>query len=44
MTALVKFGMLELAVAVLSGWLMVATVEMPDALRQHGVIHLKRIR
>ncbi|GAT06876.1 hypothetical protein H7I77_13260 [Mycolicibacterium novocastrense] len=44
MPVLVQFGVIELAVAVLSGWLMIATVEMPDTLRKRGITHLHRIR
>ncbi|WP_043735985.1 MULTISPECIES: hypothetical protein [Nocardia] len=44
MAPLVVFGVVELAVAALTGWLMVATVTIPDTLRAHGVTHLGRIR
>jgi hypothetical protein len=44
MALLVKLGICELAVAVLSGWAMVATVEWPDALKRAGFRHLGRIR
>jgi hypothetical protein len=41
---LVKLGICELAVAALSGWAMVATVEWPDVLKRAGLRHLGRIR
>jgi hypothetical protein len=37
-------GICELALGALSGWLMVATVERPEALRRAGLRHLGRIR
>ena len=44
MTLLVKLGICELAVGVLSGWAMVAMVERPEALKRLGVRQLGRIR
>ena len=44
MPLLVKLGISELAVGVLSGWAMVAMVERPEALKRAGVRHLGRIR
>ena len=44
MPLLAKLGVCELTVAALSGWLMLATVERPEALRRRGVLHLGRIR
>jgi hydroxylaminobenzene mutase len=44
MALLVKLGICELAVAALSGWAMVATVEWPEALKRAGFRHLGRIR
>lgn len=44
MPLLAKLGICELTVAALSGWVMVATVERPDALRRIGLRHLGRIR
>jgi hypothetical protein len=41
---LVKLGICELAVGVLSGWAMVAMVERPEALKSIGVRQLGRIR
>jgi hypothetical protein len=37
-------GIVELAVGVLSGWLMVMTLEAPDVLRRMGVRQMGRIR
>jgi hypothetical protein len=37
-------GIFELAVGVLSGWLMVMTLEAPDVLRRLGVRQMGRIR
>ena len=44
MPLLAKLGICELTVAALSGWVMVATVERPEALRRIGLRHLGRIR
>lgn len=44
MPLLVKLGISELAVGVLSGWAMVAMVERPEALKRAGVRQLARIR
>ena len=44
MPLLVKLGISELAVGVLSGWAMVAMVERPGALKRAGVRQLGRIR
>lgn len=44
MPLLVKLGICELAAGVLSGWAMVAIVEMPEALKRRGVRQLGRIR
>lgn len=41
---LIKLGICELAVGVLSGWAMVAMVEKPEALKRLGVRQLGRIR
>jgi hypothetical protein len=41
---LIKLGICELAVGVLSGWAMVAMVERPEALKRRGVRQLGRIR
>jgi hypothetical protein len=41
---LVKLGICELAVGVLSGWAMVAMIEAPETLKRHGVRQLGRIR
>jgi hypothetical protein len=41
---LVKLGICELAVGVLSGWAMVAMVERPEALKRAGVRQLGRVR
>jgi hypothetical protein len=39
-----QLGIFELAVGVLSGWLMVMTLEAPDVLRRLGVRQMGRIR
>lgn len=44
MPTLVKIGLLELTVAVLSGWLMVLRAEEPGLLHRLGVQHLRRVR
>ena len=44
MALLVKLGICELAVGVLSGWAMIALVEKPEGLKQLGVRQLARIR
>ncbi len=44
MPLLVKLGICELAVGVLSGWAMIAMVERPEALKRLGVRQLGRIR
>jgi hypothetical protein len=44
MPLLSQLGVFELAVGVLSGWMMVMTVERPDVLRAAGFRHLGRIR
>ncbi|MGI5127256.1 hypothetical protein ACQEVB_10635 [Pseudonocardia sp. CA-107938] len=44
MPLLVVVGVVELAVAVVSGWLMVLVVQSPALLRRAGVRQLKRIR
>jgi len=44
LSLLVKLGICELAVGVISGWAMVAMVESPEALKRHGVRQLARIR
>ena len=44
MPLLIKLGICELAVGVLSGWAMVAMVEKPEALKRLGVRQLGRIR
>lgn len=44
MPLLVKLGICELAVGVLSGWAMIAMVEKPAALKRLGVRQLGRIR
>jgi hypothetical protein len=41
---LIKLGICELAIGVLSGWAMVAMIEAPEALKRHGVRQLGRIR
>jgi hypothetical protein len=41
---LVKLGICELAIGVLSGWAMVAMVERPEGLKRLGVRQLGRIR
>lgn len=42
--ALAKIGIVELAVAALSGWAMVISVERPEWFRRIGVRHFGRIR
>ncbi len=44
MPLLSLLGIIELTVGVLSGWLMVMTLEAPDVLRRLGVRQLGRIR
>jgi hypothetical protein len=44
MPLLSQLGIYELAVGVLSGWVMVMTLEQPELLRRMGVRHLGRIR
>lgn len=44
MPLLVKLGICELAVGVLSGWAMIALVEKPQELKRLGVRQLARIR
>lgn len=44
MPLVVKLGICELTVAALSGWVMIATIEKPEALRRAGLRHLGRIR
>ena len=44
MSLLVKLGICELAVGVVSGWAMIAIVENPDSLKRLGVRQLGRIR
>lgn len=44
MPLLSQLGILELLVGVLSGWLMVLTIEDPGLLRRTGMRHLGRIR
>ncbi len=44
MPLLSQLGICELAVGVLSGWLMVLTLESPELLRRIGFRHLGRIR
>jgi hypothetical protein len=44
MPLLSQLGIFELAVGVLSGWLMVMTLESPELLRRAGLRHLGRIR
>lgn len=44
MPLLVKLGICELTVGVLSGWAMIAMVERPEALKRRGVRQLARIR
>ncbi|HEX4308274.1 MAG TPA: hypothetical protein VHZ54_19725 [Solirubrobacterales bacterium] len=44
MPLLSQLGIVELAVGVLSGWLMVMTLEAPDVLRRMGVRQMGRIR
>jgi hypothetical protein len=39
-----QLGIYELAVGVLSGWVMVMTIEKPELLRRAGIRHLGRIR
>jgi hypothetical protein len=39
-----QLGIVELAVGVLSGWVMLMTLEAPDRLRQLGVRQMGRIR
>jgi hypothetical protein len=39
-----QLGVVELAVGVLSGWVMVMTLEAPDVLRRLGVRQMGRIR
>jgi hypothetical protein len=39
-----QLGIVELALGVLSGWLMVMTLEAPDVLRRLGVRQMGRIR
>jgi hypothetical protein len=41
---LIKLGICELAVGVLSGWAMIAMVERPEGLKRLGVRQLGRIR
>ncbi len=44
MPLLVKLGICELAVGVVSGWAMIAMIERPEALKRVGVRQLGRIR
>ncbi len=44
MPLLAKIGIFELTFAALSGWMMVATLEIPAAFRRLGFRHLGRIR
>lgn len=44
MPLLVKLGICELAIGVLSGWAMIAMVERPEGLKRLGVRQLGRIR
>lgn len=44
MPLLSQLGICELAVGVLSGWAMVATIENPELLRRAGLRHLGRVR
>lgn len=44
MPLLVKLGICELAVGVLSGWAMIAMVDRPEELKRLGVRQLARIR
>lgn len=44
MPLVAKLGVCELALAALSGWAMVATIESPGALKRIGLRHLGRIR
>jgi hypothetical protein len=44
MPLLSQLGIVELTVGVLSGWLMVLTIESPGLLRRAGMRHLGRIR
>jgi hypothetical protein len=41
---LIKLGICELAVGVLSGWAMIALVDRPEALKRLGVRQLARVR
>jgi hypothetical protein len=41
---LAQLGTYELAVGVLSGWVMVMTIEKPELLRRVGMRHLGRVR
>ena len=43
MPLLIKLGICELAVGVLSGWAMIAMVERPEALKRFGVRQLARM-
>ncbi len=44
MPLLAQLGIYELAVGVLSGWVMVMTIENPELLRRVGMRHLGRVR
>lgn len=44
MPLLVKLGICELSIGVISGWAMVATVDRPEGLKRLGVRQLGRIR
>ena len=44
MPVVAKLGICELTFAALTGWLMVATLEIPETLKRRGVRHLGRIR
>jgi hypothetical protein len=44
MPLLVKLGICELAIGVVSGWAMIAMVDRPEALKRLGVSQLGRIR
>jgi hypothetical protein len=44
MPLLSQLGIYELTVGVISGWVMVMTIEKPELLRRAGVRHLGRIR